>query len=83
MSIRDGVQIFISLFVLVNPLEGIPFFLARTAGERADARGAIARQTSTAVTIILLVSAVIGAEVLELFGVRLPAFRWAAASCCS
>ena len=32
MGISSYIQIFISLFVLVNPLEGIPFLLAKTGG---------------------------------------------------
>ena len=75
MTVRAGVQIFISLFVLVNPLEGIPFFLARTGSVTAAARAAIARRAATAVTIILLASVVTGAKVLELFGIHLPAFQ--------
>jgi multiple antibiotic resistance protein len=75
MSVRSCVQIFISLFVLVNPLEGIPFFLARTAGDAKAVRAVIARRAATAVTVILLTSVVIGAKVLALFGIGLPAFQ--------
>src|SRR5215468_1265045 len=75
MTIQSCVQIFISLFVLVNPLEGIPFFLARTGGASAATRATIAQQASIAVTVILLVSSVIGAKVLALFGIHLPAFQ--------
>jgi len=75
MTVQACVQIFVSLFVLVNPLEGIPFFLARTGGTSAATRASIAYQASIAVTVILLVSCVVGAKVLELFGIHLPAFQ--------
>lgn len=75
MNIQAWIQIFISLFVLVNPLEGIPFLLAKTAGDGPDVREAIARRAAIAVTIILVISALIGANILELFGIRLPAFQ--------
>ncbi len=75
MGIRDYIQIFISLFVLVNPLEAIPLLLAKTGGDDPAVRDAIARRTAMAVTIILLVSALIGAKVLALFGIGLPAFQ--------
>jgi multiple antibiotic resistance protein len=75
MTVRSGIQIFISLFVLVNPLEGIPFFLGMTGGAAEGERARIARRAATAVTIILLVSALTGAKVLTLFGVGLPAFQ--------
>src|SRR5262245_13285310 len=75
MGISDCIQVFISLFVLVNPLEGIPFLLARTGGYEPAVRDEIVARTAKAVTIILLVSAVIGAKVLHLFGIGLPAFQ--------
>lgn len=75
MGVSDCIQIFISLFVLVNPLEGIPFLLAKTGGEDPAVRDAIARRTAKVVTVILLVSALIGAKVLALFGIGLPAFQ--------
>ena len=61
--------------MLVNPLEGIPFLLAKTGSFDLDVRNQIARRAATAVTVILLVSALIGARVLELFGIGLPAFQ--------
>ena len=75
MEARSIVQILISLFLLVNPLEGIPFFLAKTTELDESIRRRIAHRASTAVTIILMLSALIGAKVLALFGVRLAAFQ--------
>jgi multiple antibiotic resistance protein len=75
MEIRDWIRVFISLFVLVNPLEGIPFLLAKTSGVEISVREQIARRAAIAVTIILLASALVGAKVLALFGIGLPAFQ--------
>lgn len=75
MRIAAGVQIFISLFVLVNPLEGIPYFLGGTSGDTSAQRAGVARRAATAVTIILLASALVGAKVLALFDVGMPAFQ--------
>jgi multiple antibiotic resistance protein len=75
MDVRDWIRVFISLFVLVNPLEGIPFLLAKTAGVDLAVREQIARRAAIAVTIILLASALIGSKVLALFGIGLPAFQ--------
>jgi len=75
MVIRPNLHILITLLALVNPLEGIPLFLAKTGTESAEARNRIAFRAATAVTIILLVSAIVGAHVLTLFGVSLPAFQ--------
>jgi multiple antibiotic resistance protein len=75
VEIRESIQIFISLFALVNPLEGIPFLLAKTGGCQPALREEINRRTATAVTVILLASALVGAKVLALFGIGLPAFQ--------
>jgi multiple antibiotic resistance protein len=75
MDVRDWIRVFISLFVLVNPLEGIPFLLAKTGGSNAQMRNLIARRAAIAVTIILLASALVGSKVLALFGIGLPAFQ--------
>jgi multiple antibiotic resistance protein len=75
MDVPDGLRIFISLFVLVNPLEGIPFLLAKTGGVDLAVRDLIARRAALAVTIILLAAALIGAKILALFGIGLPAFQ--------
>jgi multiple antibiotic resistance protein len=75
MTISGCIQIFISLFVLVNPLEGIPFFLANTGEYDPEVRNRIAARAAKAATVILLVSALVGARLLELFGIGLPAFQ--------
>jgi multiple antibiotic resistance protein len=75
MDVRDWVRVFISLFVLVNPLEGIPFLLAKTGGYDIAVREQIARRAAITVTIILLASALVGSKVLALFGIGLPAFQ--------
>jgi small neutral amino acid transporter SnatA (MarC family) len=61
MDVTGCIQIFISLFVLVNPLEGIPFLLAKTGEYDPAVRDRIVGRAAKAVTIILLVSALVGA----------------------
>lgn len=69
------VKAFISLLVLVNPLEGIPVFLAGTAAADQGVRKSTAKRTSVAVTIILLVSLILGDEILMLFSISVGAFQ--------
>jgi MarC family membrane protein len=75
MNVSGCIQVFISLFVLVNPLEGIPFLLAKTGGYDPAVRDTIVSRSAKAVTIILLVSVLTGAKLLALFGIGLPAFQ--------
>lgn len=70
------IKTFIAVFVLVNPLEGIPLFLSETQNVPKEKRLAIARKASVGVTVILLFSLFLGRLLLELFGIDLAAFQF-------
>lgn len=76
-NLAEYLKVFIAVFVLVNPLEGIPIYLARTQGMSNAQRLAIARTTSIAVAVILWVSLAIGHVVLQLLGISVGAFTLA------
>jgi multiple antibiotic resistance protein len=76
-SLAEYLKVFIAVFVLVNPLEGIPIYLAHTQGMSNAQRLAIARTTSIAVAIILWVALAIGQLVLQLLGISVGAFTLA------
>jgi MarC family membrane protein len=67
-------KIFVALFVLVNPLEGIPVFLAHTENMDWAVRKAIERTAATGVTVILLVSLIIGRGLLHVLSISIGAF---------
>ena len=69
------VKAFIALLVLVNPLEGLPIFLAGTSGADPALRTAIARRAPLAITIILLLALFLGNALLHLFGISIGAFQ--------
>jgi len=71
------IKIFIAIIVLVNPIEGIPLFLTRTNHFTREQKIAIAKKTSIAVFIVLIVSLFLGRYLLELFGIGIPAFTFA------
>jgi multiple antibiotic resistance protein len=64
----------VSLFVVVDPIGSIPVFLAATAGDRREARRT-ARTAGLAVVLTLLLMALLGPMLLDLFGITLAAFR--------
>lgn len=70
-------KVFVAVFILVNPFEGIPFFLAATEGMAAPDRDRVAKRAALGVTIILLSSLVVGRLILSLFGITPPAFQTA------
>jgi multiple antibiotic resistance protein len=73
-KLTEYLKVFIAVFVLVNPLEGIPIYLAKTQGMTNAQRLAIARTTSIAIAIILWVTLAMGHLVLQLLGISVGAF---------
>jgi multiple antibiotic resistance protein len=70
-------KVFIAVYVLVNPLEGVPVFLARTQSMEPADRRMVARVAAAGVTVILLVTLVIGRGLLGLLGIDVGAFATA------
>jgi len=66
-----------TLFVAVGPFEVVPIFLALTANADGAARRNIALIAVSTATVVLVVFALGGIELLRLLGVGLPAFRTA------
>ena len=64
-----------SLLPIANPFSTAPVFAALTQGDSKASRNRQARLAATYMTIILLVSLIAGALVLEFFGISLPALR--------
>lgn len=75
--LADYLRVFIAIYVLVNPLEGIPIYLARTQGLSTAQRLAIARTTSIAVAVILWVSLAVGHVILQVLSISVGAFTLA------
>ena len=76
-EVNHYLKVFIAIFILVNPFEGIPFFLSATEAMPPVDRHRVARRAAIGVTIILLTSLVIGRLILGLFGITTPAFQTA------
>lgn len=81
MEIAQGItyyiKIFISIFVLVNPLEGIPVYLASTSAMPNDQRQKIAKTAAVGVAVILLIALFLGKLILQVFAITIPAFTLA------
>lgn len=73
-EITSYIKIFVALIVLVNPIEGLPIFITNTRNLTREQKIAIAKKTSLAVFIILIVSLFLGRYLLELFGIGIPSF---------
>ncbi len=74
-DIQFYAKAFTTVLVLVNPLEGIPVFLSATARSDPAVRAAIVRRAPLALTLVLLVSLLLGNALLHLFGISIGAFQ--------
>lgn len=65
----------IGMFAIMNPIGVIPVFLSMRGGRTDKECNAIARITALAVAIILVISIWFGTNILNFFGIGIPAFR--------
>jgi multiple antibiotic resistance protein len=66
-----------AVFVVVDPVAAVPFFLSLTAGEDQARRARTARRAATAAFLVLTFFALTGAIVFKLLGITLAAFKMA------
>lgn len=66
---------FISLLVVVEPIGAVPLFLTLTQHQSPLQRSKTANRAIFAVFVILLLSALAGKAILELFGISLASFK--------
>lgn len=71
---------FSAVFVVVDPLAAVPFFLAMTAGESPERKRETARRAALTAGLVLAGFALVGAVVFQLVGVTLAAFKIAGGS---
>jgi multiple antibiotic resistance protein len=76
-DIPEILKALIAIVVLINPLEGVPIYLARSARLSASERLLVARKASLTVLILLLAAMGGGKAVLYLFGIQIASFTMA------
>jgi multiple antibiotic resistance protein len=74
-SVEALLKTLVSLIVVVDPLGALPVFLSLTAAMTEPQRRKIARDATGAMFLILLISAVGGRIILELFGIHLASIK--------
>jgi multiple antibiotic resistance protein len=66
---------FSSVIIIVNPLAATLIFVSLTAGADDQVRKKVARESCRYALVLLLVFALLGGIILQLFGITLDAFR--------
>ena len=79
LSLAAYVKIFVAMLVVVNPFGLMPVFVAMTAMQSDLQRKTIARIAAITVMTALLLAALLGERVLEVFGISLASFKVAGA----
>jgi multiple antibiotic resistance protein len=64
-----------ALLPIVDPLGGAPIYLAMTEGLTSDERSRMAKAVAINSFLLLIASALVGAYVLDFFGVSIPAVQ--------
>lgn len=75
MGFSDVVNYFLSLLVVCSPLSALPALLNLSYGKSVDEKKRIAITASVAVAVILVVVTWLGLPLLNIFGIRIPAFQ--------
>jgi multiple antibiotic resistance protein len=72
---RSLIQAVIAVLAIADPLGAVPVFMSLTRGMSVQQRRRAARRAALTVGTILVLAAISGSLILDLFGVSLPAFR--------
>lgn len=75
LNLAEYAKFFLALLVIIDPIGAIPLFATLTAGSSAADKKRTARIAGIAVAAVLVVSAVAGERVLELFGISMASFK--------
>ena len=78
MSAADGkllVEVFVTLFVIMDPPGTIPLFLSLTSGRSSAMRKRLAGQAVLVAFVVIVVFALFGPTILHYLGITLPALQ--------
>jgi len=72
---HEYLKMFFGLVVILNPMLAVPVFISLTDNQSLRERLSCARRSAFAVGIVLSVAALIGQQLLNLFGISIDSFR--------
>jgi multiple antibiotic resistance protein len=70
-----AIKFFGALFAIMNPIANLPVFLGLTAGADVAAQRRMAYQTTLYTVLLCVIVAVVGQQILDLFGIDIDSFR--------
>lgn len=75
LDLAHMLNIFISIFAIVNPLGNIPSFLALTDGYSKEERAHVILKIVLVASGVLVIFGLIGNYIFQMFSITVPAFR--------
>ena len=72
---HEYVKMFVGLLVILNPMLAVPVFISLTEAQSDGERVSNARRAALSVGIVLSVAALLGQQILDLFGISIDSFR--------
>ncbi|MCD6255487.1 MAG: MarC family protein [Deltaproteobacteria bacterium] len=75
MELKFALKAFVSIFIIVDPLGLVPYFITLTSGYSPSKRRRTVHLAIMTTILVLTAFAIFGNQILKLFGITIPAFR--------
>lgn len=75
MELKFALKAFVSIFIIVDPLGLVPYFITLTSGYSPSRRRRTVHLAIMTTIFVLTAFAIFGNQILKLFGITIPAFR--------
>jgi len=75
MELKFALKAFVSIFIIVDPLGLVPYFITLTSGYSPSRRRRTVHLAIMTTIFVLTAFALFGNQILKLFGITIPAFR--------
>lgn len=75
MDLNFAVAVMVAVFAIVNPIGNVSFFVTLTEGYTRREKRAVIKKVVMVATVVLLMFALVGNIIFEMFSITIPAFR--------
>ena len=75
MGLEFTIAVIGGLFAIVNPLGNIPVYVAITEGYTPEQKARVRNKVCVVMAVVLVVFALVGRFIFELYGITIPAFK--------
>ena len=73
--LQYSLTVFIGFFAIMNPIANVPVFLSIVQDADASAKKRISKKATITAFFIVLIFAILGKFIFEIFGITIPAFK--------